>query len=68
MNDLPPKGTAKPGDERQFRTALSPSNYLRLEEESLSRGLTPYRLTQIVLTMYLDGRLTITDNSAASQS
>ncbi|MGR8934837.1 MAG: hypothetical protein ACU837_10680 [Gammaproteobacteria bacterium] len=61
---LPPKTAATPAAERQYRTALKPAYYLRLEKEALERGITPYRFTQIIMTMYLDGRFINKDNPA----
>lgn len=64
QTQLPPITAVKPGTERQYRTALSPAYYLRCEEEALQRGLTPYRFTQIIMTMYLDGRLIQAEHDA----
>jgi hypothetical protein len=59
---IPPSGVSAVdnddrNNERQFRTALAPRDYLRLEIESMDRGLKPYGLTKIVMTLYLHKQL-----------
>jgi hypothetical protein len=44
-------------NERIFRTALAPRDYLRLEIESMDRGLKPYGMTKIIMTLYLHKQL-----------
>lgn len=64
MTQLPPKllSTRKVSD-RVFRTALRPDLYLKLELEAQERGgLTPYKLTQILLTMYIEGKLKVVED------
>lgn len=52
--------------DRNYRTALRPDLYLALEMEAQERGgLTPYKLTQIIMTMYLEGRLVVVDDLCA---
>ena len=56
---LPPK-TANPtenNEDRRFYTALTGSNYLKLEQESMARGLKPYALSKLVLTLFLQGEM-----------
>lgn len=62
MNDqeetLPPVGSAdKTASERIYRTALAPRDYINLELEAMSRGLKPFGLTKVVMTMYLRKQL-----------
>lgn len=53
---LPPKSQERADNkERQYRTALSADNYLKLEKEALSRGITPYKLTSYIMGFYLSG-------------
>jgi hypothetical protein len=57
-NELPPLADiSSQQPDRVYRTSLEPSYYLRLEDESLRRGLRPYRLVKIIVSSYLDGRL-----------
>lgn len=67
MTKLPPK--AKPDKkqpDRVYRTAIRPDLFLKLEMEAQERGgITPYILTQIVMTMYLEGRLVVLDDLCA---
>ena len=42
---------------RQYRTALAPPLYLRLESEALKRGTTPFNLTASIVTAWLQGEL-----------
>jgi hypothetical protein len=56
---LPARGNSeKTGDqERLYRTALNSKDYLRLEIESMDRGLKPFGLTKSVMTLYLHKQL-----------
>lgn len=57
---LPPRN-ASPEDsmkaERIYRTALSAKNYLRLETEAIERGIKPFKLTQSIMTLYVNRQL-----------
>ncbi len=61
MNELPPRVQSAKDQDRQYRTALQGQYYLDLEREATERGITPYRLTQIIMTKYLKGELLIKD-------
>lgn len=65
MTILPPKSSAsKKVSDRVFRTALRPDYYLKLEMEAQERGgITPYKLTQILLTLYIEGKLVLVEDS-----
>jgi len=67
MNEtvLPPKSSSsKKVSDRVFRTALRPDLYLKLEMEAQERGgITPYKLTQILLTLYIEGKLVLVEDS-----
>lgn len=54
--DLPERGMSV-DQERLFRTALASKDYLRLEIESMDRGLKPYSLTKSIMTLYLHKQL-----------
>lgn len=58
---LPPRQPVtaenKDGGERLYRTALSSRDYLRLEVESMERGLKPFGLTKAIMTMYINKKL-----------
>ncbi|MEI6709233.1 MAG: hypothetical protein WCK96_19085 [Methylococcales bacterium] len=57
---LPPRQpvTADTKDiERIYRTGLNTRDYLRLEVESMERGLKPFGLTKSVMTLYLQKKL-----------
>lgn len=43
--------------ERQYRTALSARNYLKLEVEATERGIKPYKLTQAIMTLYMNRKV-----------
>jgi len=43
--------------ERQYRTALSSANYLKLEIEAVERGLKPFKLAQAIMTLYINKEL-----------
>jgi len=60
---LPPKSSpTEPLKDREYRTALRRDLYLKLELEAQERGgITPYKLTQIIMTLYLEGRLVCMD-------
>ncbi len=65
-SQLPPK--IKPNKrlaDRVYRTAIRPDLFLKLEVEAQERGVTPYMLTQIVMTMYLEGRMISIDDLPA---
>ena len=61
MNDILPPRTTDPEEnmksERIYRTGLSSKNYLRLETESIERGIKPFKLTQSIMTLYLNKQL-----------
>jgi len=61
MNDILPPRTTQPEEnmksERVYRTGLSSRNYLRLETESIERGIKPFKLTQSIMTLYLNKQL-----------
>jgi len=61
---LPPKSSpSKKVSDRVFRTALRPDYYLQLEMEAQERGgITPYKLTQILLTLYIEGKLVLVED------
>ncbi|MDO9141751.1 MAG: hypothetical protein Q7U38_15640 [Methylobacter sp.] len=62
-NQLPPKQTdTKVYKDRIYRTALRSDLFLKLEKESQERGLTPYKLTQIITSMYIEGGLVVPDD------
>lgn len=63
MESLPPRSAENVGKERQYRTSLKPAEYLLLEQEALERGLTPYKLTQHVMSLYVNGQLTEKEES-----
>lgn len=58
---LPPRvpitAETKDGGERLYRTALSSRDYLRLEVESMERGIKPFGLTKTIMTMYVNKKL-----------
>jgi len=56
-NQLPSRTTENTAKERGYRTSLPPLDYLKLEKEALERGLTPYKLTAIIMTMYVNNKL-----------
>lgn len=64
MTVLPPKSSSsKKVSDRVFRTALRPDLYLKLELEAQERGgITPYKLTQILLTLYIEGKLVLVED------
>lgn len=52
---LPDRGNSE-GNENQdrlYRTALASRDYLKLEIEAMDRGLKPFGLTKLVMTLYL---------------
>ncbi|WP_374089755.1 hypothetical protein [Methylomicrobium lacus] len=62
LPSIPPAGSnpidnSDPSNDRLFRTALAPRDYLRLEIEAMDRGLKPFGLTKIVMTLYLHKQL-----------
>lgn len=57
MAELPSRNQENTAKERVFRTSLQPIDYLKLEKEALERGLTPYKMTSIVMTMYVNAQL-----------
>jgi hypothetical protein len=64
---LPPKSKTvadlKNQPDRVYRTSIRPDLYLKLEQEAQERGgLTPYKLTTIIMTMYLEGRLEVVED------
>ena len=53
---LPPRVPASVENqdtERLYRTALNSRDYLRLEIESMERGLKPFGLTKMIMTLYI---------------
>lgn len=52
---LPPVSEKNQAKERIYRTGLEASDYLRLENEAISRSLRPFTLVKIVMTAYLNG-------------
>jgi hypothetical protein len=57
---LPPRQPAaesKDTGERLYRAGLSSRDYLRLEVESMERGLRPFGLTKAVMTLYINKQL-----------
>jgi hypothetical protein len=58
---LPPRqpvtAESKDGGERLYRTSLSSRDYLRLEIESMERGLKPFSLNRAIMTMYINKKL-----------
>ncbi len=56
---LPPRSSAlDDSEERQFRTGLSLSRYVKLTNEALQRGgMTVYQLTRLVMSLYVDKQL-----------
>lgn len=56
---LPPRNSENANKEtmRIYRTELSNKDYLKLELESMQRGLKPYGLTKAVMTLYLRKQL-----------
>lgn len=67
MVKLPPKiKSNKEQPDRVYRTAIRPDLYLKLEQEAQERGgITAYKLNQIIITMYLEGRLVVIDDLCA---
>jgi hypothetical protein len=66
LNQLPPKMKPKQQADRVYRTALRPDLFIKLEQEAQERGgITAYKLAQIVMTMYLEGRLVVIDDLCA---
>lgn len=63
MSLLPPKisSTKQPPD-RVYRTALRSDLFIKLEQEAQERGgLTAYKLTQIIMTLYLEDKLLLVE-------
>ncbi len=59
-NVLPPRVPASVENqdtERLYRTALNSRDYLRLEIESMERGLKPFGLTKMIMTLYINKQL-----------
>lgn len=57
---LPPRVPASVENqdtERLYRTALNSRDYLRLEIESMERGLKPFGLTKMIMTLYINKQL-----------
>lgn len=56
---LPARGNSDKtvDQERLYRTALASKDYIRLEMESMDRGLKPFSLTKSVMTLYLHKQL-----------
>jgi hypothetical protein len=60
--NLPPRqpATVETRDaERLYRTALASRDYVRLEIESMERGLKPFGLTKSIMTLYLHKKLVL---------
>jgi hypothetical protein len=47
------------GTERIYRTALCQRDYISLELEAMSRGLKPFGLTKLIMTLYLRKQLVL---------
>lgn len=47
--------------DRVYRTALSSSDYLKLEQDAVLRGLKPFGFTKIIMTNYLAGECVMLD-------
>ncbi|MDO9049078.1 MAG: hypothetical protein Q7U66_15275 [Methylobacter sp.] len=58
---LPALGSSDSSDkqERIYRTALAPRDYINLEIEAMNRGLKPFGLTKLVMTLYLRKQLVL---------
>lgn len=58
---LPALGSSEAADkqERIYRTALAPRDYINLEIEAMNRGLKPFGLTKSVMTLYLRKQLVL---------
>lgn len=56
---LPPRAqsASQLGQDRIFRTALSPADYLNLETEAIERGMKAFTLSKSVLSLYVNKRL-----------
>jgi len=56
---LPPINTDQPipRSDRQFQVKLPMNTFLKLEVEAARRGLTSYKLAQLILMLYLAGEL-----------
>lgn len=70
---LPPRqpvtAESKDGGDRLYRTALASRDYLKLEVESMERGLKPFGLTKAVMTLYINKKLIyVADLPAALQT
>jgi len=42
---------------RQYKTQLPPDLYMKLELEALKRGITPFKLTEALVTAWISGFL-----------
>lgn len=58
---LPALGSSGATDkqERIYRTALAPRDYINLEIEAMNRGLKPFGLTKSVMTLYIRKQLVL---------
>lgn len=56
---LPPikANHSESNEDRRFYTALSGSDYLKLEHQSMARGLKPYGFVKIILQLFLNGEM-----------
>lgn len=56
---LPPRLDNKEAlsKERTYRTALSASNFMKLEKEATARGVKPFGLVKSIVTLYLHRQL-----------
>ncbi len=60
LHHLPPRvpsSVETQDSDRLYRTALPSRDYLRLEVESMERGLKPFGLTKSIMTLYVNKQL-----------
>ena len=58
MDGLPERSN-QPKKERAYRTSLPALEFLKLEKEALERGITPYKLTALIMAKYVNGQLQV---------
>lgn len=61
-SSLPAKSPTNKVD-RGYRTSLPALEFLKLEKESLERGITPFKLTAIIMKMYINGELVLVEEN-----
>lgn len=61
ISDLPPEISPQQlrEQDRVYRTALAPGDYLRLEQLGMKRGLKPFGFTKSVMTLFIHRKLVI---------